>query len=224
MKINFSLRRSFSLGSIFLWRIMDLVIAMAIIIVLVFVLFGSRIPPEIITAMKVAAPCLLILLVFVGIFFRSHRWLLARFKSERVRGVIDSFQRGLRLSWKMIPSLLLSTTAIWFLEAGRFYFICKSMAVDVGIIPVLFISTSSALLTAIPFTPSGLGAVELGMVGLLTFVGVGGPAAYPLIVWDRLIAHWSQILFGALLVLFSRAAHLEIWRFEEEGAPSPKKI
>jgi uncharacterized protein (TIRG00374 family) len=97
------------------------------------------------------------------------------------------------------------------------------MAVDIGIIPVLFVSTSSALLTAIPFTPSGLGAVELGMVELLAFVGIGSPAAYPLIVWDRLIAHWSQILFGAVLVLFSRAAHLEIWQLDEEGGPSPKK-
>ena len=223
MKINFSLRRSFSLGSIFLWRLMDLVVAMAIIVILALALFGNRIPPEIVTAMKVAAPCLFILLVVVGFFFRSHRWLLARFKSERIRGVIDSFQKGLRLNWKMVPFLLLSTTTIWFLEAGRFYFVCKSLGVDIPIIPVLFISTSSALLTAVPFTPSGLGAVELGMVGLLAFVGIGGPAAYPLIVWDRLIAHWSQILFGALLILFSKAAHLEIWQFEEEGVPCPKK-
>jgi glycosyltransferase 2 family protein len=223
MKLNFSLRRSFSLGSIFLWRIMDLVVAMVIIVVLAFGLFGSKIPQEIVLAIKVAAPCLVILLVFVVVFFRSHRWLLARLESERIKGVIDSFQKGLRLRWRMIPFLLLSTTAIWFLEAGRFYFICRSLAVDIGLIPVLFISTCSALLTAIPFTPSGLGAVELGMVGLLALLGIGNPVAYALIVWDRLIAHWSQILFGAVLVLFSRAAHLEIWRFEEEEIHSPKK-
>jgi uncharacterized protein (TIRG00374 family) len=97
------------------------------------------------------------------------------------------------------------------------------MVVDIGIIPVLFISTSSALLTAVPFTPSGLGAVELGMVGLLAFVGIGGSLAYPIIIWDRLIAHWSQLFFGVILILFSKAAHLKIWQLEEEGIPSSKK-
>jgi len=54
---------------------------------------------------------------------------------------------------ELIPSLLVSTTAIWFLEAGRFYCVCRSMDVDVSLLAVLFVSTSSALLTAIPFTP-----------------------------------------------------------------------
>jgi uncharacterized protein (TIRG00374 family) len=97
------------------------------------------------------------------------------------------------------------------------------MAIDIPIVPVLFISTSSALLTAVPFTPSGLGAVELGMVGLLAFVGIEGPLAYPIIIWDRLIAHWSQLFFGILLIFFSKAAHLKVWQLEEEGIPSAKK-
>ena len=197
MKINFSLRRSFSLGSIFLWRIMDLVVAMVIIVILALALFGNRIPPEIVTAMKVAAPCLFILLVVVGIFFRSHRWLLARFKSERIRGVIDSFQKGLRLNWKMIPSLLLSTTTIWFLEAGRFYFVCRSTGCRHSDHSGAFYLDFLGPVDGYSLYSVGLGAVELGMVGLLAFVGIGSPAAYPLIVWDRLIAHWSQILFGA---------------------------
>lgn len=223
MKINFSLRRSFSLGSIFLWRMMDFVIAMAIVIISILALFGSKIPSEIASAMKVVVPCLLVLLASMGIFLRSHQWLLTKFKSERIRGLIDSFQQGLRLNGRLIPSLLVSTMAIWFMEAGRFYFACKSMAVSIDPLPVLFISTCAALLTAVPFTPSGLGAVELGMVELLAFVGISNVMAFPVIVWDRLIAHWSQLFFGIVLVLFSRAANLKIWQFQEEKAPSPQK-
>ena len=223
MKLNYSLHRSFSLGSIFLWRIIDFVIAMVIVVVTVFVLFGNKIPSEIVSAAKVTLPCLLALLVGVGIFLRSHRWLVARFKSDRIKGLIESFRKGFTFSGRLVPSLLVSTTAIWFLEAGRFYFVCRSMDVDVSLLAVLFISTSSALLTAVPFTPSGLGAVELGMAGLLTLVGIGYAAAYPLIIWDRVIAHWSQILFGIVLVLFSKAAHLKIWQFHEERVSSPKK-
>ncbi len=223
MKVNFSLSRSFSLGSIFLWRMMDFVIAMVIVIVSIFALFGSKIPPEIVSAMKVVVPCLLGLLACVVIFLRSHKWLVTQFRSERIKGLIDSFHQGLSFNGRLIPSLLISTTAIWFMEAGRFYFVCKSMNVEIHLLPVLFISTCSALLTAVPFTPSGLGAVELGMVGLLAFVGIGNAVAFPLIVWDRLIAHWSQLFFGIVLVLFSRAANLKIWQFQEERDPSSKK-
>lgn len=223
MKINFNLRRSFSLGSILLWRIMDFVIAMTIVVVSIVALFGNKIPSEIISAAKVAIPCLLALLVSVVVFLRSHQWLVTKFESERIKGLIDSFQQGLRFNGRLIPSLLVSTTAIWLLEAGRFLFVCKSMAVDIDFLPVLFVSTCSALLTAIPITPSGLGAVELGMVELLTFVGVGNAIAFPLIVLDRLIAHWSQLVFGMVLVLFSKAANLKVWHFQEEKVPSPKK-
>jgi glycosyltransferase 2 family protein len=223
MKINFSLRRSFSLGSIFLWRIIDFVIAMAIVVTSAFVLFGNRIPPEIVSALKVAGLCLLAVLVLVGVFFHSHKHFPIKWKSERLSDLIDSFHQGLRLNWKLVPLLWVSTTVIWFLEAGRFFFVCKSMGVDTSLVSILFISTCSALLTAIPFTPSGLGAVELGMVGLLAFVGIQSPVAYPLIIWDRLIAHWSQLFLGILFVLFNKAIRLKGWQFEEESVPSPQK-
>ena len=57
------------------------------------------------------------------------------------------------------------------------------MAVDIDFLPVLFVSTCSALLTAVPITPSGLGAVELGMVELLAFVGIGSAMAFPSLFW-----------------------------------------
>ncbi len=223
MKINFSLRRSFSLGSIFLWRIIDFVIAMAIVVISAFLLFGNRIPPEILSALKIAGLCLGVILALVGVFFHSHKRFPINLKSERLSDLIDSFHQGLRLNWKLIPLLWASTTVIWFLEAGRFFFVCKSMAVDISLISVLFISTCSALLTAVPFTPSGLGAVELGMVGLLAFVGIQGPVAYPLIILDRLIAHWSQLFLGIVFVLFNKTIRLKGWQFEEESVSAPKK-
>ncbi len=223
MKINFSLRRSFSLGSIFLWRVMDFVIAMVILIVSIYALFGSKIPPQIASALTVVGPCVLILLGVIGLFLRSHRWLLTKLRSEWIKGLIDSFHEGLRVRGRLIPSLLASTTAIWLLEAGRFLFVCMSLNVNIHLLSVLFISTSSALLTAVPFTPSGLGAVELGMFELLTLSGIGSPWAYPLIIWDRVIAHWSQLFFGIVLVLFNNATHLKIWQFQKEAAPSPNK-
>jgi glycosyltransferase 2 family protein len=200
------------------------VIAMAIVVSSALALFGNKIPPEIASALKLTGLCLLAVLVLVGVFFHSHKHFPLKLKSERLQDLIDSFHQGLRFRGKLIPLFFITTTAIWFLEGGRFFFVCKSMAVDISLVSVLFISTCSALLTAFPFTPSGLGAVELGMAGLLTFVGVQSSVAYPTIMVDRLIAHWSQLLLGIVFVLFNKAIRLRGWEFrDDDEAPSPKK-
>jgi len=223
MKINFRLSRSFSLGSIFLWRVFDFVIVVVFAMGTAFLLFGNKIPSDLFFAMKVVGPCLLGLLLVIWLFFHYHKWFPMVHRLEKFRGLIESFREGLRIKRRDIPFILITTTIIWFLEAGRFYFICKSASLDVHLIPVLFITSSAAFLTAIPLTPSGLGAVELSMLKLLEFLGVGNPVAYPLIIWDRIIAHWSQVLLGAVLLLFSRSIKLKIWEFQEEKVPSSQK-
>jgi hypothetical protein len=224
MKLNFAMSRSFSLGSIFLWRIIDFVMVMAITVTAAFLLFGKRIPPDLFFGMEVAGFCLVVLLVLIGLFFYYHKWFPISPKSERLKSLIDSFHHGLKLKGRRVPLLLMTTLVIWFLEAGRFFFVCKSMGVEVNMLSVLFITSSTVFLTAIPFTPSGLGAVELGMVKLLSLIGIGNPVAYPLIIWDRVIAHWSQILFGIIFILFSKAANVKIWQFKEEMSSSKKRV
>jgi uncharacterized protein (TIRG00374 family) len=181
-----------------------------------FLLFGDKIPPELFWAMKVVAPCLLILLVLMWIFFHYHRRLPMANRFARFKGLMDSFREGLRMKGRDIPFLFITTLVVWLLEAGRFYFICKSINIEVRWIPALFITSSAAFLTILPFTPSGLGAVELSMLKLLELLGIGNQMAYPLIIWDRIIAHWSQILLGIFLLLMSRTIKLKIWEFGEE--------
>ena len=223
MKLNFSLSRSFALGSIFLWRMIDLIVVTGLATVTAFILFESQIPPELIGAMKVVGPCLFVFLAFMGLLFYYHKWWSAFFRSARLKSLIDSFREGLRLNRRMIPSLFISTTIIWGLEATRLYFVCKSMAVEINAIAVVFITLAAVLFTAVPLTPSGLGAVELGMLKLLAFVGITSPVAYPLIIWDRFIAHWSQILLGVLFVVFSKPIKLKIWQSEEsQFSPAEK--
>jgi len=221
MKINFSLSRSFSLGSIFLWRLFDFGVVMAFAIGSALILFGSKVPSELIAAMKIIVPCVLGLLILIGLLFHSHKWFFTRFASERLERLINSFREGLRLEGKMLPSLMMATTFIWLLEAGRFFFVCRSMGVNIHWAQVIFVTCSTLLLTAIPLTPAGLGAVELGMLKLLAFVGIGNPVAYPLIILDRFIAHWSQIILGIVLVSFSRAMNVKMWQFEEDKVLPP---
>jgi glycosyltransferase 2 family protein len=220
MKINYSLDWAFSLGSIFLWRIIDMVVALCIVLISGLVLFGNRMPHEISSAMELAGLCLFVLVAAVAAFLHSSNRFPLTWRSEKIRSRIDSFRKGLQLNGCALPLLLVTTAAIWLLEAGRFFFVCRSLGVEITLMSVIFISTCSALLTAIPLSPSGLGAVELGMVVLLAFAGVQSPSAYPLIMGDRLIAHWSQLLLGFIFVLWNRTICLGVSHPEEDKAPS----
>ena len=210
MRTNFSMSRSYSFGTIFLWRILDLVIVVAVAGITAAALFGSGLPHELTVLLKIAVPCLAALVALLLLFFRFHHHLAFRLKSDRLKIWVDSFREGLRMNWRIMPALLFGTTLIWFLEAGRFYFVCKSMHVATDWIAVLFVTSLATLLTAFPLTPSGLGAVELGMLKLLSLVRIADPAAYPLIIWDRFIAHWSQIILGVLFIIFNRRINLDI--------------
>jgi uncharacterized protein (TIRG00374 family) len=211
MRANFSMSRSYSFGTIFLWRLLDLVIVVAVAVTTAAVLFGSRLPQELVVLLKIAVPCLAAVVVLLLLFFRFQHHLTLRLRSARVKIWIDSFREGLRLNWKIMPALLVGTTMIWFLEAGRFYFVCRSLAVTMDWTAVLFVTSLATLLTAFPLTPSGLGAVELGMLKLLSLVRIADPAAYPLIICDRFIAHWSQIILGVVFMIVNKRINLEIF-------------
>ncbi len=219
MKINFSLPRSFAFGSIFFWRLLDLVFVAVLVSVTAFLLFGNAIPSELLMGIKIVLPGFVVLLVFLAIFSRYHTWFSSLFCSEKIHTFLSSFRDGLQFRWSTLPSLLLSTIIIWGLEVARFYFVCRAMAVELSIVQAIFITLAAMLFTAVPFTPAGLGAVELGMMKLLEFIGMTSSAAYPLIIWDRIISHWSQVLLGVVFVIFSKPINVKIWHTEEDQLP-----
>ena len=62
----------------------------------------------------------------------------------------------------------------------------------------------ASLLTAIPFTPAGLGLVELGVVGILTLIyGVDQEQAAAIALLDRAISVLSIIVLGSIAYVLS---------------------
>lgn len=204
MKLNFSLNRSSSLGSIFLWRILDALVMLSLIPFTALLLFGRQIPTELGFILRVVEVGALLIPALVGLFLLGWKVVLPRLPfSQRLGRTVDSFKEGLKLEMGALPSLLLSTGLVWLLEVGRLYFICCAFSLRPGLVEVAFISLVVTLATAIPLTPSGLGAAELVMVRLLTLARVDGALIYPITLLDRAIAHWSQILLGAFFFAFS---------------------
>ena len=79
MKINFDLSRSFALGSIFLWRIYDMIVVAAFGGISALLLFKNSIPAELFSAMSVILPLIAVGLICVGLFAYFHKSIAARF-------------------------------------------------------------------------------------------------------------------------------------------------
>jgi uncharacterized protein (TIRG00374 family) len=73
-----------------------------------------------------------------------------------------------------------------------------------GISGGLFVALIASLLTAIPFTPAGLGAVEGVVVFILTTLyGATSTQALAIVLVDRAISVLSVIIFGGITYIVS---------------------
>jgi uncharacterized protein (TIRG00374 family) len=67
------------------------------------------------------------------------------------------------------------------------------------------VALASSLLTAIPFTPAGLGILEGAITAVLVSVAqTSKDLALAVTFLDRSINFWSIIFFGLILYIFSK--------------------
>jgi uncharacterized protein (TIRG00374 family) len=72
---------------------------------------------------------------------------------------------------------------------------------------MLFFALGTAVLTTIPFTPGGLGLVEVGLGSLMIYLGIPKADAAAVVLIDRLLSYYSVALFGFVVYLISKRSH-----------------
>jgi uncharacterized protein (TIRG00374 family) len=84
--------------------------------------------------------------------------------------------------------------------------LCALRAIGADPRPALVVLAyaSAELLALVPFTPGGLGFVEVGLVGTLTLAGVPVPDALAATLLYRLAAYWLPIPTGGVAYLLFR--------------------
>ena len=103
-----------------------------------------------------------------------------------------------------MPLLGLMTVTIWLTEAMRLYFVTKALGDDLGVSGAMFVALIGSLLTAVPFTPGGIGLVEGGMIGVLTKVfGASNTHAAAIVLVDRAISVFSIVVLGSIAYVLS---------------------
>jgi uncharacterized membrane protein YbhN (UPF0104 family) len=188
-------------GTILAERLVD---AMMLVVVLsgsALLVFGRTIPSQASPALSLAA-----LLLGGGAIGLGVMWLtretIVRFLPQRLHEAYTRLQGAVFGSLRRPGVVLGIGLLLWFGDGMRVWFVARSL--DAGISPsvAILVAVMGALLTIIPFTPAGLGVVELGVGSVLVGVlGVDPVMAGSVILLDRVVAYWSLLLVGGALYI-----------------------
>jgi uncharacterized membrane protein YbhN (UPF0104 family) len=203
-----------TVGTIFAERVLDMLFLFLLMLAASLAIFGPSIPAGP-TATLVYGGGIALALTAVAVLLglRFFGPTIRRGVPMRFRGLYDHFLEGTLLSFRRhnLPLLLGQTALVWVLESLRFYCVLLSLPqqVPVGLPVIVFIALASSLLTTLPITPAGLGAVEAMFVWILPLflpantvdpVNLAGAVA----MLDRTISYWSIIMLGFIAFLFSK--------------------
>jgi len=210
LKRSAGLSFSKTMGTVVAERFIDLVVIFALVAVISLIGFGGRMPETILQTLGVTL--ILVLVAVVGLLaMKRGRGFIQTILPARVRSLYARFEEGMFLSFRRFPVLLLLTLLIWVMEGGRFLFAARALNLAIDPLTALFIALGAALLTALPFTPAGLGFVESAIVAVLLLAGelgmvsgVNANLALSVALLDRLVSYWGLILLGLVVYIFSK--------------------
>ncbi len=207
VKKNYNTSGSMAIGTIFIERIFDLIVLVMLLGICSFLIFGDRIPPDILLTLKIGYALCIILIIGL-MFMKDRRGFIENLLPDKINGYYLRFQKGVSSSVikSTLPLIFLYTLIIWAFEIGRLYFVMKALNMEVLITIVIFIALAAALLTTIPLTPAGLGIVEASVVGVLLIVGIvnmNENIAVSIAFIDRIISYWGILIIGSVIFLLS---------------------
>src|SRR5215213_8822808 len=186
-------------GTILAERLVDAMMLVVVLASSALVVFGTAMPSQ-------ARPALLLgaALIVAGVGGLTLLWLTRDAVVRLLPGRLqDAYARLNEAIFGALqrPALVFGIgMLLWLNDGMRVWFVARSL--DAGIPPsvAILVAVMGALLTVIPFTPAGLGVVELGVGSVLIGVlGVDPVVAGSIIVLDRVVAYWSLLVVGAVL-------------------------
>lgn len=201
IKIDDGIRYSIGFGTVLTERVIDLIVLVLMLLVSAVFAFHGNLPADARNALY-AGVGLSVLAVFgliVLFFIRNH---IEGNLPLRWRNQWQTLQESVfvNLGRPVVPAVM--SVIIWSLEASRVYLVAKSLNVHLGFEMAIFVGLMAALLTTLPFTPAGLGVVEVAVVSVLKLANVPVDLAGSVALLDRLITYWGLIAVGAVIYLY----------------------
>ena len=189
---------SWSLGTIFGERVMDMV---AVFVLIVVGALAFSLTADFSGTVYVVGAAFVMALALIGVLvvMRGYGQRLARFLPDRLERAYRRFHEGALGSFGELRVPFLLSFIGWILEIGRLYFVVQALDFDIPLALILIAALGHALLSTVP-TPGGVGAVEPGVTGLLV-LGMARHDAASVALVDRSITYLSIIVIGGLVFL-----------------------
>jgi uncharacterized protein (TIRG00374 family) len=208
LRANFVVSLSRTFGTVFIERIFDLFAIVLLGLAAGFWSFRSGLSPEVQLVFAIGLAIIVALAVGLFLIRNFGRRLIRRLPlPERVAEFYDRFEEGVfSIDARRLPILAIVTVLIWATEATRLYLVIQALGLplSLGISGAFFVALIASLLTAVPFTPAGLGLVELGVFGILVgLYNAPGADATAIVLVDRAISVLSIIVFGSIAYILS---------------------
>jgi glycosyltransferase 2 family protein len=210
LKINSPVSLSRTFGTVFIERILDLFAIVVLGLAFGFISFRKGLPPQVQVVFAIGVIVVIVLAIGLLSMRNFGRRIITRLPlPHSVVELYDRFEEGVfsATTLRALPGLVVLTGLIWTTEALRLYFVILALGfpdVHLGLSGVFFVALTGSLLTAVPFTPAGIGVVEAGVVGVLTLIyNVPPTEALAIVLMDRLISVLSVIFFGSIAYVVS---------------------
>ena len=211
LRANFTVSLSRTFGTVFIERIFDLFAIAILGLAAGFWSFRGDLPTEVQIVFGIGI--IFVLVLSIGLFTLRNfgRRALVRLPlpaKDKLLEFYERFEEGVfAINPRQVPALAVLTAVIWGTEAMRLLLVIEALnfrEVHLGISGAFFVALSASLLTAIPFTPAGLGIVEVGVVGILTVIyGINPTDATAITLVDRAISVISIIVLGSITYVLS---------------------
>jgi uncharacterized protein (TIRG00374 family) len=213
LKINSPVSATKTLGTVFMERILDLIAIAALGILAGYWNFhGSlnNLPAATQFILAIGVVVVVVLIVALVVMRNFGRRVISFLPlPHRIVDFYDRFEEGVfgSVGARGLPLLGILTIVIWMTEAMRLYLVVRALGypdVNLGLSGAMFVSLIGSLLTAVPFTPGGIGLVETGMGLVLTSVfKASTPQALAIVLVDRTISVFSIIVLGSIVYVIS---------------------
>jgi uncharacterized protein (TIRG00374 family) len=213
LKLNSPVSATRTLGTVFMERILDLIAIAALGIAAGYIRFRGNLdslPSTIQFSFAIGVVVAVGLIVALVVMRNFGRRVIGALPlPKKVAEMYERFEAGVfgSVGLRGLPLLGVLTVLVWLSESMRLYLVVRALGftdVDLGLSGAMFVALVGSLLTAVPFTPAGLGLVELGMGGLLTGVfGASRAHAAAIILIDRTISVFTVVALGSIAYVIS---------------------
>ncbi len=200
IKVDDGIRYSIGFGTVLTERVIDLIVLVLMLAVSAAIAFHGHLPDDAQNALYVGLGLSVLAIAGLVVMFVFRQHIEGRVPI-RWRSQWQTLQESVfvNLRHPIVPAAL--SVVIWSLEASRIFLVAKALDVHLAFEMAIFVGLMAALLTTLPFTPAGLGVVEVAIISVLKLAKVPVDLAGSVALLDRLITYWGLIAVGAIVYL-----------------------